>query len=209
VKKYRDAAIAALASALIALAFGWWVWHPKPVHEGPAFGRTLPSGAVEVPRNPDAPVPAPVKKAAKEAGGKLERSISLTIQPEPIQAPPETVAQPSTPEGPQSPAAAPGCSCAPVRVDLGLVRMPDHTRRVVATAEGGTILDSIDIPIDAAVSKRETRWAAGALYTPPVFGRRAEYGAFVDRDLGPLRLGVEVQQRREGLTAVVRAGIRF
>jgi hypothetical protein len=89
--------------------------------------------------------------------------------------------------------------------------MPDRTRRVVATAEGGTILDSIDIPIDAAVSKRETRWAAGVAFAPFPDEQGRKYGAWVDRDVGPLRLGAEVQFA-PGFShpaAWARAGVRF
>lgn len=99
----------------------------------------------------------------------------------------------------------PLCSCAPVTVDLGLVRMPDRTRRVVATSPDGEILGGVDIPIEDVRMPRALRWSAGITYAP----QYREFGAFVDRDLGPLRVGLELQQRREGLTAMARAGIRF
>lgn len=88
------------------------------------------------------------------------------------------------------------------------MRMPDQTRRVVASSMDGDILGGIDIPIEVTRFQSARQWAAGATMAMTTDGRR-ELGAFVDRDLGPLRLGVELQQRREGWAVVLRAGWRF
>lgn len=84
--------------------------------------------------------------------------------------------------------------------------MPDQTLRLIARAEGASVSGGIDIPIAGARSS-QFRWAAGALYDP--IDKR--YGAFVDRDLGRLRLGIDLMQdsRQDGLAAVVRVGVRF
>lgn len=193
------------AGALVALLLSWWWWHPERVLEGPAFERPLPSGGIIVRRDPEEKPPPVVKQAAREAGGKLERSISLEIQPRAI-IPAAVAPVDDRTAGPVNPPGAPvpACSCEPVRVDLGLVRMPDRTRRVVATAQGGEILSAVDIPLEAAIAPKALPWAAGLSYSS-----ERELGGWLDRDLGPLRLGVEIQNRREGVTAVLRAGIRF
>jgi hypothetical protein len=210
--RWRSWAIGAVVGLLCGLWFGWSFWHHAPVVEGEAIARTLPSGGTLVERDPHAHVPKTVVQAAREAGGKLVRSVSLTVQPQAM-----SVSTPSSEGGKpevadiaigepnRNSSAPPACSCAPVTIDLGLIRMPDETRRVVAMARGGEILSAIDIPIETAQPRVETHWAAGVLYEP----RRREYGAFLDRDLGPLRLGVQVE-RRDGRTATwVRAGVRF
>jgi len=191
-------ALAALAGFLLA----YWIHKPVSIRETPAPAIALPSGGLVLERAPQAPVPEPVKVAAKEAKGKLERSVSVTVRP--------TVKESLTVE-PSLKETAPAlntCACEDVTVDLGLLRMPDQTRRVVATARGGEILSAIDIPLEPLSMKRELRWAAGASVSFDETGRR-RYGAFLDRDLGPFRLGVELGQRDGGLGATVRAGIRF
>lgn len=201
----------ALAGFLLALLLGWSIWHVEPVREGPAFERPLPSGGIIVRRDPEAPAPADTKRAAREAGGKLERAVSIKVQPKAAPAAPATLQDSLKVEqvSDHSPDAENMvCSCAPVTVDLGLVRMPDQTRRVVATSPDGVILDAVDIPIDTAAPARAARWAAGVTVGYTTTGRQ-EYGAFLDRDLGPLRLGVEVGQREGGAAVVLRAGVRF
>jgi hypothetical protein len=201
----KDRVVSAIAGALIALLLAWPHWNPEPVKETAAPEQHLPSGGLVLARDPDAPVPAPVKKAAKEAGGDLERAISITVQPDPVV--PEgdgKYADPMTP-------APPACSCKPITVDLGLIEMKDHTHRVVATAEGGEIVAALDRPFGPAVSKRETRWAAGVAFAPFPDEQGRKYGAWVDRDVGPLRLGAEVQFA-PGFShpaAWARAGVRF
>ena len=201
-------AAAAAVCVYLGLMLGWYIWHPRPQPgEGEALARTLPkSGAQVLARDPSTPVSQPIKAAIKESGGKAERIVHLTITPKPIPAP-DTAApsalHPPEAEKPESP--APGCSCSPVDIDLALVRMPDQTRRVLALGANGEQIAGVDIPIESARAPRVLHWAAGASYD----AKQREYGAFVDRDLGPLRLGVEVQQRAGGAAVLMRAGIRF
>jgi hypothetical protein len=201
--------IAAAACLLAGLLLGWWIWHPRAIFEPAAPAEFLPSGGQVLERDPGAAAPADVSTAARELGGTLERSISVTVQPNPMPTPAPPTSLPSHPPGNAEDVAAPaaGCSCAPVTVDLGLVRMPDRTRRVVATSRDGEILGGLDVPIDLAPA-RATRWAAGVTVAFTNTGQR-HYGGFVDRDLGPLRLGVEVGQRDGGAAVSLRAGIRF
>jgi hypothetical protein len=205
VKRLLSHASVALAAFLLA----WWIWHPRPAFEPPAPAKELPGGGLVLERAIVTP-PADVREAAREAGGKLERAVRVIVRPRSVPAPAPVASETATPHTPEvavpvAAASAPGCQCAPVTVELGLVRMPDRTRRVVATSPDGEILGGLDIPVDMPALARKPRWAAGMTYEP----RLREFGAFVDRDIGPLRLGVALQNRREGAAVVLRAGIRF
>ena len=203
--------IAAVLGALAGLLLGWWIWRPVSIRETAAPARELPSGGLVVERAPEAPVPKDTTIAAREAGGELIRTISVTVQPNPAPAPTAspvvTSAIPPVEAADPAAAPAPGCSCEPVTVDLGLVRMPDRTHRVVATARGGTILSAIDIPLEPATFRRARPWAAGLSISYDMSQRKA-VGAWVDRDMGPFRVGLELSQR-DGGTATLRAGVRF
>lgn len=208
-------ALGCLASGVGGLLLGWWLWHSAPVVETAAPAKVLPSGGIVVERKPEAPVPPPTKQAAKEAGGKPERSVSVTVRPNSTgasQAGMDKAGQVAGNAGGagSNPAAgnrAPPCECAPVTVDLGLIRMPDKSRRVVATATGGTILSAIDIPLESPSYPKSLKWAVGVTVSYDMSQGRA-LGGFVDRDLGPFRVGLELSQR-DGGTATVKAGIRF
>jgi hypothetical protein len=196
-----------VACVLVGLLIGWWLWHPHDaVVEGHAAAIDLPSGGHVIERVPDAPIPEAVPQAVKELGhgAKLERVISLTVKTKPLNDPFTdsvngtafgSVVQPRAPE------------CAPVHIDLGLVRMPDSTHRVIATSDG-QILQSVDIPVDSPAVQRQLKWAIGAAYDAV----NKRYGGFIDRDLGPFRFGVEILQpaaSERAFTAVAKIGIRF
>lgn len=202
----RCFAAGVLAGVVLGLGLFWKMWHQPPIVEGEAIERQLPSGAVLMQRDPQAEAPKEVNAAARESGGMLERAIHLTVQPKSIPALATTAPPapyPPVAEEPERP--APGCTCAPVELDLGLVRMPDDTRRVVARAHGGEILSALDIPIGPTVRRAETRWSAGLTYD----ALHREFGAFLDRDISRVRFGFELQQRFGGVAAILRAGVRF
>jgi hypothetical protein len=82
----------------------------------------------------------------------------------------------------------------PVKVILSLIRQQDSTLRVVATAEGGTIIGALDIPnlaqpvVAAAPVSRDMRWSVEAEHTTyfnqgvsPAWGAAIHYarGPFV------------------------------
>lgn len=115
------------------------------------------------------------------AGAKRERAISVTVQPKRV-------------------------DCPPVTVDLSLIQQ-DGGRRVIASSPDGTVISGMDMPIEAALLPPAPRkWAAGVNYDP--FGRR--YGGWIERDVGRLRVGVDVNQSdRFGIEARVRLGFNF
>lgn len=115
------------------------------------------------------------------AGAKEERRISATVQPK-------------------------RADCPPLRLDLSLVQV-DGGRRVVASSPDGTVIDAIDMPIEAALIAPPPRpWAAGVSYAI----RDELGGVWVERDVGRLRLGADVEEAGGGeLQARVRLGWRF
>lgn len=199
---------------------GWMLWRPKvappetyaaPVRQG--------DSSLVLERKPD-PTAKPAQDIPK--GGTVERVVQVTVQPKPVPASSvrttspdvQPVAQSSTaPTLPENPAKTGSDSliCPPVKVDLSLVRMKDQSRRVVASSPDGSIVGGVDIPVEPIVTAKVLKWAAGGLYDPI----NRTWGGFVDRDLGPLRLGVEGVQLQPAANATrtwaaqVRVGIRF
>ena len=95
--------------------------------------------------------------------------------------------------------------CPPVNLDLSLVRMPDETRRVIVSSQNGDVLDGIDIPVEAAKPVPDVKkWSVGISYNTDKRG-----GVWIERDLGPLRIGGDVMQNPAGITGMVRLGVRF
>lgn len=186
-ERYRWYALTGAVNVLLGLWLGWYFWHSKPLPiEAAAPAIVLPkSNALVVERKPSEPVPEQVKAAVKELGkgAKLERAVKLTVQPKG-----ET-------------------DCKKVDLELGIVRMPDETQRVIARSDDGEIVGGVDIPIAAQPLPRNLKWSAGGAYD--VAERR--YGIYIDRDFGPFRIGADIMRRTEetGLTAIVRVGIRF
>lgn len=188
-----------LACLLLGLLIGWWLWHPKaaPV-ESAAPAIILKGGGQVLQRQPSAPVPQIIKQAVQQLpGAKLERAAVISVKPKLA---PATAAT--------SPGTISTSTCAPMDVDLGYVSMPDGTHRIIATSSDGTITGGMDIPTQPTMLPASTKWAAGALYD--AVDKR--YGGFIDRDVGPFRVGLEVLQPIAGqhsFTAVARIGIRF
>lgn len=97
--------------------------------------------------------------------------------------------------------------CRPVTVTATLAKEASGAQRVVFEADGATIQSAIDRPLqDALAVSAPRRWAAGATYEPV----RQLYGAFLERDLWRVRVGVDAQQTRTGDADLrVRIGITF
>ena len=196
--------IAAIALLCAGIWIGYAIWHPRPqiIIEKPAPAKVLPSGHTAIQRAPEA-VPSPPAQADAKAlgrGATVLREVHFDVKPRPIPPPPEATQK-------QHPVSL---SCQPVHVDLSLVKLKDGSERVVASAKGGEILNAVDMPVVSLTQTAQPKWAAGALYD--VAHRR--YGGFLDRDLGPFRIGVEVMESHNyptdyGYTAAVKVGLRF
>lgn len=173
---------AGAAALLLAAFFGWWMHRdvsarPEVVAAAPAERQG--DGSLLAGRKPAAkPTPAP---HALPRGAKEERRIAVTVKPQ-------------------------KADCPPLRLDLSLVQV-DGGRRVIASSPDGTIVDAVDIPIEAALIPPPARpWAAGVSWAP----REELGGAWIERDIGRVRLGADIEEAGNGeLMARVRLGWRF
>lgn len=195
----------ALGGMLVGLALGWQLWRPAaPVVETYAAPVRQADWSLVLERKPD---PAARPRHEIPAGAVVERVATVTVQPEQVLAH-ET---PLSGNRNISDSAIPPCSCAPVHVDLSLVRLEDGSRRVVASARGGTVLGGVDVPVESAAPPRVLRWAAGPEYD--LVARR--WGGFVDYDAAapllqlPARYGLSVTPDARGIRVGLRLGLRF
>lgn len=152
---------------------------PKQVTEAPATAARQADGSLVVERTATNPKAKPANAIPKS--GKAERAIRVDVQPE-------------------------RADCPVCTVDLTLVRMPDDTRRVVASSPTGVVMGGLDVPILPIEVDKNHPWAAGISR-----GTGGEsWGAWLDRDIGPLRIGGEANKTGEDqFEARLRIGIRF
>lgn len=169
------------------LLVAWQLWHPRPAPiETHASAVQLPkSGAIAIERKPSATPPPKIAAAAKELNrkAKLTRATTLTVQP--------------TQAG-----------CDPLDIDLGLVKLPDNTSRMVVRSDNATVTGGTDMPIITEQVIKEMKWAVGAAYSPD----QRTYGAAVDYDFSRVRIGGTLRtlpDRAKGVSSEVRFLIRF
>jgi len=139
-------------------------------------------------RDPEAKPDAPTPKLP----GKVERTVVVKVKPKPV-----PKVEPVTPDANGFCPVAKECPALTVRLDL---IQQEEGRRVVASSPDGDIVGGIDIPVEKWIKRNENKWAAGVTYDTD-----RKPGAFLDRDLGPFRVGVEADAE----VVRVRAGIRF
>lgn len=98
----------------------------------------------------------------------------------------------------------PAPTASSVEVDLSLVRNGTE-RRVIASSPDGQVVSAIDIPIEPALIPPAPKpWAAGLAY-----GTDRAVGVWLERDVGRMRLGVEVAKGAGHPRAELRVGVRF
>lgn len=199
--------VQALAASLIFVAgiwTGWMLWRPKaPKVEAYAPEKLQADGSMVLERKPQ-PDAKPAHEIPK--GAKLERIVQVKVQP-------RNATPTAAPAIPGSGPANVLPELPPVTVDLSLVRLPDQTRRVIASSPDGEVIGGVDIPVEAAPPVRSLKWAGGGLWNPS----DRTWGAWVQRDLGPAVVGVDAFQVRDPVTvgegtrwaAHLRLGIRF
>lgn len=114
-------------------------------------------------------------------GTKTERKVRVTVQPD-----------------------AEGCPAC--TVDLSLVREPGGAHRVIASSPTGQVISGIDVPVGPTIFHKPQLWAAGVSY-----GINDEtWGGWLDRDVGPFRIGGEALQLESGaIGGRIRFGGRF
>lgn len=168
------------------LAAGYRLYHSESISEGSAPQVKQKDGSVVLKRAPDAKPDAPAPKLP----GKVERTVVVKVKPKP---------EKKEPTKPDQSGLCPVLECPALTVRLDLIQQ-DEGRRVVASSPDGDIVGGIDIPIEKWIKRNENHWAAGVTYDTD-----KKPGAFLDRDLGPFRVGVEA----DADVVRVRAGIRF
>jgi hypothetical protein len=180
------------------------LWRPKtPKPEIYAPPMRQQDGSLVLERKPQEDA-RPAQTLPK--GAKVERIVQVVVQPSQPVPPASLPTSGSVALGPSRP-------CPPVTLDLSIVQLPDGTRRVVASSPDGEVVGGVDIPVEAAVSQRVMKWAAGPSWNPA----DRTFGAWIERDAGFLRLGADLYQVREPLVAggrttwagFIRVGIRF
>lgn len=156
----------------------WWN-APNKISEAPAAAARQADGSLIAERTATNPKAKPAHAIPK--GSKAERAIRVDVQPE-------------------------RADCPVCTVELSLVRMPDDTRRVVASSPTGIVIGALDVPITPIEIDKKHPWAAGISR-----GTGSEsWGAWLDRDIGPLRIGGEANKTGEDkYEARLRIGIRF
>jgi hypothetical protein len=196
---------ASLVGLVVGLMSGitleYAILKPKPTKTEPTASAVRQSdGSLELERNPNS---TPVVPHVLPKGSTLEREVQVMIKLGRVT--PPTTQSDSSPKG-IAPEAAP---CPDVHMDLSLVRMPDSTERVIVSSPDGDVVGGLDMPVDIARQARDLKWTVGGTWNPA--GKTI--GFFVDRDLGPFRVGAEVFQVRgmQGITwaGQIKAGVRF
>lgn len=200
-----------LACAALGFLLAWWIWRDVPAPESYAPAATLPSGAVVAERVPDAPLPPVAREAARELGGTVARAGTVVVQPGPSTSG-TTQNQGLRGGEPQYSGSSAGpvdqsapCLCKPVKLDWSLTSLRDGSSRMSWYTDDGEITEAVDIPVAPVRMRRDRPWAAGVKVST-----LKEYGVWVDRDVGRLRVGIEAEQRKDyGVVGWVKAGIRF
>ena len=100
--------------------------------------------------------------------------------------------------------------CPPVTVDLSLIRNADDSQSVIASSTDGVILGGVDIPVENAKAPPSPKlWAVGG-----AISSRGEFGGWIDRDIGWLRVGTQINTVGtagviQGVEGWIKAGIVF
>lgn len=174
-----------LAGAVLGLLAGWQLWSVEP----PARETYAPAQAL------------PPSNAAPYGAQALERKPDAAAQPKQT-LPPKHKAERVVTATVQS--AKPGCP--DTTLDMTLARAEDGSQRVIASSPDGLIVRGLDVPVVPAGVVRNLNWAAGVSYAADHDG----FGGWLDRDTGPFRWGIEVNQDREDRIEVrAKLGLRF
>lgn len=181
-------AIIAIAIFVSGVYAGWRLYGLETVKsETYAASERQQDGSLVLERKPDAKARS---KQAVPKGGTVERVMEVEVQGKPSV---------STKSGDAS------VPCPPVKIDMTLVKMPDESRRVVASSPNGEIVGGVDIPVESARIVPSLKWAAGLSVNP----LNRTPGIFIDRDFGPFRVGAEFNKLSTGYDARLKVGIRF
>lgn len=191
-KRLSFTAYAIIVGVLLSggLYAGWRMYAPKPAPpEPPAPAVRQKDNSLILERR--ATQPAKPKHGIPK-DGVVERVMEVKVEPDQLNA--VKAGDTTTP-------------CPPVTVDLSLVRMPDETRRVIASSPNGTIVGGVDIPVEMRTARKELKWSTGLSVNP----LERTPGVFIDHDFGPFRVGAELNllSGATGVDVRIKAGINF
>lgn len=146
---------------LSGVCIGYMVWGRQvfEIVEKPAAPVWHDDGGMTAGRDPAAKPDLPETSAPP--GGVLIRTVEVTVRPRPV--PREETAGTDTAAPRADAIAATECRPITVRLDMREYREgPDLGVRVSVRAEGGEVLDSVDIPRDSIYMPRYTKSVIGA-----------------------------------------------
>lgn len=226
----RNLAFAALLGVVAGLGLGWKLWRAGgALSEPAAVARRQADSSLVLGRAPSDTTAKPAQIIPK--GGVVERVVRVVVQPRAVAVPDsakqnvshETITRPevartSTTEPtiervtavtvqPVAPSLAvvartDSLRCPAVTIDLSLIRMPDRTRRVVASSPDGLVIGGVDVPLEPRPEDaKPLRWSVGPAYTAA-----KAWGAAVTRDVGPFRAVAIVSEKGQWAAGVA---IRF
>ena len=195
------------------MTLGWKLWRPilkpilKQIIEKNAPEVRQQDGSVIIKRDPEA---KPEHRNEVPMGAEVERETKVTVSLGQSQG--ETIGTLGTPPEAKDLSAV---ATRKVRIYLTLVKMPDGTRRVIASSPDGTIdSSSIDIPM-GPVTKLEPKtlnWSAGGVFGKDSDGGKS-VGVFVDRRMGLAVAGAELarvtSRQLQGWDVRLKFGISF
>lgn len=142
------------------------------------------------------PASEPAQTHAIPKGAVVERQVSVTVKP---RANKKSDTNKTNVSAEKQPA-----DCPPVRVDLSLIRDTEGGRRVIASSPDGRVIGGLDVPIQSVLLPKSRKWAAGVSYDP--FTRSP--GAWIERDLGRIRIGADLYQDRRGFDTGMAVRVR-
>ena len=196
--------IALAVGCVVGLGVEYLIMRPTPGKLDPAAPEVKQrDGSLILAR---APNPDAKPKQEIPTGGKVERIVQVVVVPTSYHG--RVVAGTTTTPGsgatgdPATPSNGP---CPPVTVDLSLVRMPDQTRRVIASSPDGDVVGGIDVPVEAAPVPASPKWVAAGLVGYDLTQRKQVYGVMLQRSVGPFTFHTGFI----GSSAFVGAGLRF
>jgi hypothetical protein len=218
-------ALASVAVLLLVVALTWMEserWHePSRIASTPHPEKVLANNAVEAgrtnaPLQPLQPLPttaAPTATfhiTAAPTAPVLRPGVIEKPAPAPMVASGQGIAAAPAPEaasGP-TPAQVAAClrwlQCPATDIDGTLVHNKDGTADLYASAQGRPLHATYNVGTKGEAAPAEHPWAIGL-----VWGTGNLRGGFMDRDLGPLRLGAEVGSDQHGAMADAKVGWRF
>lgn len=171
-----------------------WGWQTIEVVEAPAAPVRHDDGGMTAGRDPAAKPDLPETSAPE--GGVLIRTVEVTVRP----AVKESLTTPGSGTGNTAPTESVECQPITVRLDLREYREgTDLGVRVSVRAEGGEILDSVDIPRDTIYMPRHTENVVGLsrIGDTTTITYQRSFGAL---DIGPAAMFPDGQRSGVGLS---------